>query len=134
MTLFIGEGCVNKSGDEFLGQRISHDAGSEYQNIGVVVLHTLVCRIRIVAQAGSNADQLVGRNRCSYATAANEDAPFGLAVQNCLTYRLCVIGIIDGSRGISSDIDHLVFLIAEEVGNGPLQFEPSMISADDNAH
>src|SRR6185312_832714 len=59
---------------QLLGDFDADHAGSQHQDVHVVVLDPLVGRVVVVGEAGADAAELVGRDRRTDARAANENA------------------------------------------------------------
>jgi len=87
---------------EFLGQRHSDYARAQNQDIHVVMLDTLMRRIRVMTQSSSNSRHLVRGDRCTDTAAADEDRALYSAVENALTDRFREIRIIDRIRVVRS--------------------------------
>ena len=60
------------------------------------MLNSLPRRIRVMAKRGANSAHLVGRDRNSYTTPANQDAPLGQSFLKCVSECLGGIRIVDG--------------------------------------
>src|SRR5579859_380691 len=103
MPLLTCKTGVNECDAQILGQFRANHARAEYQNVHVVVLHALVRRIAIMAEAGANAGNLVGRDRCTHAAAADQDPALGLPLKHAQSDRLSIIRIIHRRSAVSSD-------------------------------
>ncbi len=91
----------------------SDDTGAEHQHIHVVMLDALVGGVSVMTDAGANAANFVSGDAGADAAAADEDAAFGLAVENCAPDFFGVIGIVGWRGRICTDVDYLVTLLFE---------------------
>ena len=78
----------------FEGQRRADDARAQHDHIHIVVLHALVRRVSIVAHAGANPRNLVGRHANAHARAADENAARRIAPLQRQTHLLGKVGIV----------------------------------------
>ncbi|MDQ1273710.1 MAG: hypothetical protein QG663_1586 [Thermodesulfobacteriota bacterium] len=67
---------------------------AQHEHVSVVVLHALVCRVRVMAQAGADTADFIGRHRCTHAATANHDASLGFLAENHFANGLGEIRII----------------------------------------
>src|SRR5690242_18397512 len=65
--------------DELPCELLAHDLGADAEDVHVVVLDTLVGRVRVVAGRGADARDLAGSHRGAHARAADENAALGIA-------------------------------------------------------
>ena len=74
----VGVRGTEERPDESVGQLGSNDAGTQDEHVHVVVLDTLMGGVRIVAEPGPDAGQLVRRHRDPDARVAEQVPPLGL--------------------------------------------------------
>src|SRR5579859_2227219 len=81
VPLLVRELCSHKRPYQILRQFDTDDALAEHQNVDVVVLDALMCRVRVVTHAAADPGHFVDRYTRSHTTAANQHAAFRFAVQ-----------------------------------------------------
>ncbi len=108
MAFLAGERRRQEGSRDFLGQRGSHDAGPETQDVHVVVLNSLVGSVCIVAHGGSDAWNLVGGNQHASAAAAHQQAPLGPTVGEAGGHRLSRVRVVDRCGQMGAEIENLV--------------------------
>ncbi len=86
--------ALMKGIDNFKCQGGADDARAQHDHVHVVVLHALVCGVGIVAHAGANAGNLVGRDADAHARAADENAARGFAALDGQADALGKVGIV----------------------------------------
>lgn len=96
MALFSGKTGSEKIANQIQRQLRPNDARTQAEDIHVVVLHTLVRRVTIVTQSGSNAGKFIGRYRGAYTAAANQHCALGLSIEDRAPGGLRIIGIVIG--------------------------------------
>ena len=134
MAFFVGEFGVNKSVHEFFRERICNYARAEHEYIRIVMLHSLVGGIGVMAETGPDAYELVSCDGSSYTAAANEDTPLGSPILDGFPDRFGKIGVVDWLRVVGPDIKHIVLLAAEELCDRLLEFESGMVRAHNDPH
>src|SRR5262245_31174011 len=80
---------------EIAGQRRPHDPPAQHEDVHVVVFHTLVSRVRIVADRRADAGKLVGGDACADAAPADQQAALGASVDHCRDHGLGEVRIVD---------------------------------------
>ena len=70
------------------------------------MLYALVRRVRVVAQAGANAWELVGGHGGTDTASADQDGALHAPVENCIGNRFGKIRIVDRGRVASAQIFH----------------------------
>src|SRR5688500_11445099 len=134
MPLLAGEPGAEKRRDEVERERGADDAGAETEHIHVVVLDRLVRGIRVVADRGTDARELVGRDRDAGAAPADDDSPLGLAVPQRRRDRLRGVGVIDRRCRVGAEIEHFVTLLGEPGRKLVLEKIAGVVGAQDDAH
>ncbi len=84
MAIVPAENGADEGGDQVLGQGLSHNPGTEAEDIRVVVLDHLVGRVRVMGDAGPYSTELVRRHAGARARAAHDDSPIRSAIQHRL--------------------------------------------------
>ena len=125
---------VQKGVHQFARQFAADDATAEHEHVHVVVLDPLVRGIGVVAQAGADSGDAVGRHRGADAAAAQDDPAIGAVFAQCGADRRRVVCIIDGLAGMGADIEHLFVLPCEECLQCFLQLEPRVIRSNCDPH
>ena len=120
--------------DNILGQLFAHDPRTHHQHIPVVVLDALMPGVRIVADAGANADQFIGGHAGANAAAANQHAAFGAAVQNSAADGFGKIRIVRRILVECADVQNFVSQGAQKVPHGIFQLETCVIGTNDDFH
>ena len=85
MPLLASKFGVQKSMSEFTRGFCADHASAKHQNVHIVVFHALMRGINIMAEPGAYSHQLVCRDRGAHATAANQDASFGIPARTTLS-------------------------------------------------
>src|SRR5580765_7910155 len=88
----------------------------------------------VVAKAGADAGNFVGRDGCSDAAAAEDDSALGFAVADGQSDGFGEVGIVDGVAAVGSQIQHLVLQLEEHRFDGFLEIETSVVGANGNFH
>ena len=113
------------------------DAGAEGQDVHVVVLDALVRRVRVVADGGADAADLVGRDAGADARAADQDAAVRLAARR---RRARAARRSPGSRrpgrAVATEVDQLVAEAGRREPAQELVLEggPGVIGGERDAH
>ena len=134
MPGLAAERRVQKGVHHFARQLAADHATAEHEHVHVVVLDPLVRGIGVVAQAGADAGNAVGRHRGADAAAAQDDPAIGAVFAQGGADGRRVVCIIDGLAGMSADIEHLFVLPCEECLQCFLQLEPGVIRSDRDPH
>jgi hypothetical protein len=134
MALLGGKFRIEEGADQFQRHRLADDSTAQHQHVHVVVLDSLVCRIMVVAEAGADTWNLVGRNRRADTAAAHEDATFGFAIAHGQTHRLRKVRIINRRRTVSAKVNYIAFLIQQICFDPLLQFETCVVCSNGNLH
>jgi hypothetical protein len=136
MTLGVGfEPRTDKSVNQFLGQRAADYPAPQAQHIHIVVLNTLVRRIRVMAQACINARHFIRCDAGSYTAAADQHPTLNRSLDNRFGYSAGKIGVIDRRLGtVGSEIDYLVSLITQITGQRYLERIPGVVRCNRNFH
>src|SRR6266566_4364515 len=78
------EASAQKGSNELSGELGADHLGADAEHVHVVVLDTLMGRIRVVAGRCTDPVELARRDRCANARAADEDTALGCAGQDRL--------------------------------------------------
>src|SRR5690348_11026913 len=130
----VTEPGVQERPHQLPGQLDPDDTRSEHQHVHVVVLDTLVRGVRVVAQPGPDAGQLVGRDRRADAAAADEHAALRAALGHGVSHRRGDIGIVHRGGAVSAEVQDRV---AERLKRGDqllLEQVARVIGADGDSH
>src|SRR5438445_3303910 len=135
VALLAGEAGSDEGARKIPRQGLADDAGSEAEDVHVVVLHALMRAVGVVAEAGPHAADLVGRDRGADAAAADENAPLGLSVGHRVRHRRRGVGVIVvGVEPGGAQIEHRVPVLPEHLGEGILEGQAGMIASDRDFH
>src|SRR6185437_6553838 len=94
------------------------------------MLDSLVGRVDIVAEAGPNARDFIGGNIYSDATPADEDPAIGALFEDRLSYSIGVVGVIDGSRAMGSEVGNTDVHASDRREEGFFEFVAPMVACD----
>src|SRR5262249_35897559 len=100
---------------EIAGQSRPHDPPAEHEDVHVVVFHTLVRRVRIVADRRADAGKLVGGDACADAAPADEDAALGASADHRRADGFGEVRIVHGLGGVGSHVQDVVPVAAQSV-------------------
>ena len=134
MTLLAREGGVEKRCDEIGGKRGPDDTRSETENVHVVVLDSLPRGVAVVADGGADAGKFVGGNRHAGAAPAHDDAAVGASIAQRRGDRFSAVGIVDGSGGVGSEVEHIMTLGAQCGGKVAFHLEAGVVCGEGDAH
>ena len=134
MAFFFGEEGSQVGMNQFVRQLAADHPSTQDQNIHVVVLDALTCRIGIMAKRRANARQLVCRHRGTHPAATDENAAIGFAIEDNLSHGLGIIWVIHRIHAVCAQINHLVTQITQIPANKLLQRESGVIRTDSDAH
>ncbi len=135
MALLTRESGTKKRGREIPGKFHADYARTENQHVHVVVLHSLVRGVRVVAKAGSNAMDLVGSHAGAHPAPTDQDAPFRPSIEHGVSKRGGKIRIIVRMGGIvGSQIENVVASLPEFIRQKLLKIESRVICRDSDAH
>jgi 23S rRNA (cytosine1962-C5)-methyltransferase len=129
-----GERGRKPHGHDFVRQRVRHDARTDSQHVGIVVLARQARRIEIVAQRGAHAGNLVGGHLFPLAAPADHDAAVGPAVDHVPRYVGANRRVINNGIAVSAAVVGHVSETLERRDEMLLQREACMIRADGDAH
>jgi len=127
-----------EEGDRALECRFGSDhPGPERQHVHVVVLHTLMRRVCVVADRRPDAGHLVCRDGRTDPGSADEDAAVRLAGLDGVAQPLREVGVvIGGIRAIPTKVDQLMAEIGDRQPGEQLRLEggSGMIGGEGDAH
>ena len=103
-------------------------------HVHVVVFDALMRGVRVVAHGRAHAGDLAGGDRRADAAAANQHAALGQTVGDRETERERVVRIVDGLRRVRTDVEHVVSVTTEALGDVLLQGVARVVRANDDAH
>ena len=119
---------------ELMRELGADDAGAEDDDVHVVVFDALMRGIRVVAHGRAHAGDLAGGDRRADAAAANQHAALGQAVGDREPERERVVRVVDGIRRVRADVEHVVSVTTEALGDVLLQGVARVVRADDDPH
>src|SRR5579884_49558 len=134
MPLFPGKLRVQKILRQLARQIVPDDARSQHQHVHVVVLDSLMRRIAVVAIAGADSRNLIGRHRCADAASANHDAPVGALLDDRQAHRFGVIGIVGRLVVVNAQIGNGVAQALQKCREVLLQVEAGVVGTQGNFH
>jgi len=134
MTLLARELGGKKNSNDVTGKRRPYDAGTEAEDVHVVVLHRLPRGITVVADGRAHAGKLVRGNRHAGTAAAYDEAAVYTSIAQRRRDRFGTVGIINGSGGVGSEIEHVMPLGFQRGRKIALHPEAGMVRSDGNTH
>src|SRR5579875_822539 len=134
MALFSCESSRKEGADKFPRQFLSDHAPAHHQNIHIIVFDALVRGICVVAKAGADAGNLIGRHRRPHPAAADEYAPVGAPFDHSQTHGFGKVGIIDGILAVGAYVENLVAQVAHKMGQILLQIKSCVVGTENNLH
>ena len=105
-------------------------AGTEGQDIGMVVLTAVASRREVVAEGGPDTRNLVGHHRRADAGPVDDDAPVTRAVGDATLDRMGELGIVDRLVAVGATIDHVVTGVLELGHQLLFEVEAAMVGPD----
>jgi hypothetical protein len=134
MTRFARECGGKKDSDKVTRKCRPDDAGTETQDVHVVVLDGLPRSVAVVAHGRAHAGKLVCGNRHTGTAAAYDEAaiytPIAQRGRDCLS----AVGVINGSRRMGSEIEDVVPLRPQRGRKIALHFEAGVVRRNRNTH
>ena len=134
MTLFARELGGKKDSNNVTRECLPYDAGTETQDVHVVVLHRLPSGVTVVTDGRAHAWKLVRGNRHAGAAAAYDEAAVCTPIAQCRRDRLSAVGIINGSRRVGSEIEDVMSLRPQRGRKIALHFEAGVVGSNCNTH
>ena len=134
MSLFGREAGIDERANKFRGDFFSDNTCPNTQDIHIVMLDTLVGRVRVVANSGSNARNLICGDTDSDATTANQDSSIRTLAEDLFPYLASEVRIIDGTIGVRSAIDDFMSFGLHDQHHPLLQWKTAMITAKSESH
>ena len=134
MACLAAEARAQEGVNELARELDADDAAAEHEHVHVVVLHALVRRVGVVAQAGPDAGHLVGRHRRADAAAAHDDAPFGAVSAQGGADGLGEVRVVDRLPAVGADVENLAVLRVQEALDRLLQLEAGVIGSNRHPH
>ena len=119
---------------DHLGHLHADDAGTEGDDVGVVVLLAQASRIGLAAHAGTHALDLVGGQADSHAGAANQHTAVHFAVGHHLAHLVTADGIVEALSAVGTDVDDLDALVLQILLDFLLHFDRAVVVADCQFH
>jgi len=134
MTRFAGELSSKKDSDEVTCKCRPYDAGTETEDVHVVVLHCLTRGVAVVADRRAHAGKLVRGNRHAGTAAAYDESAVDTPIAKRRRDRFSAVGIINGSRRVSSEIEDVMSLGPQRGRKIVLHFEAGVVRSNGNTH
>lgn len=134
MTRFARECGDKKDSNKITGKGRPDDAGTETQDVHVVVLDGLSCGVAVVADGRSHAGKLVRGNRYAGTAAAYDEAAVYTPIAQRGRHRLGAVGVVNGSRRVGSEIEDVVPLRPQRGRKIALHFEAGVVRRNRNTH
>lgn len=134
VAFFAGELRPEEGLDEFDGDGFADDPGADANDIHVIVFDALVGGVAVVADAGPDAGDFVGRHADADAAAADQDAAVRLSGDDGLADLAGEVGVVDGAVGVGPAVDDGVPRRDDEGGDFGLEREAAVITAEGDAH
>ena len=134
MTLFAREFGGKKDSNQVAGKCRPYDARTETQDVHVVVLHRLPGGVAVVAHGRAHAGKLVRSNRHAGTAAAYDEAAVYTPIAKRGRDRFSAIGIVDGSRRVGSEIEHVVPLRPQHGRKIALHLEAGVVRGKRDTH
>lgn len=134
MSLFIRELCFHERLHEFHGEFFTDDPCPQAQDVHVVVFDSLMSRIGVVTDTGSNAGNLIRGNADPHTASAEQDSTFRFFIENYLPDLHRVVGVIDSAIGIGAAINDFVTSRLNHSQDPLLEWKPAVITAERNSH
>lgn len=120
--------------DAFLRSFRPDYACAQDEHVHVVVFHSLMSRIGVVAKSRPDAANLVGGDAGPHPAATDENATFAFICKNAAPDLLREIGIVHGRRGVRANIDDLMALLFQALDDRLFQIVPCMVTTNDDEH
>src|SRR5712691_9942297 len=108
VALLMGEAGSQKGPHQLPCQLYADHPGPENQNVHGIVLDALMGRVGVVAKAGADTGQLVGRHGGSYSAPADQHAPLHHTCQHRAGQPLGHIRIVHRFQAVGAEILDLV--------------------------
>jgi hypothetical protein len=105
VALLAGELGADEGLHEFLGHIAPHDASTQAQHVCVIVLDTLMGRIRVVGDHRPHPRDLVGGDAGSGARPTDDDPTVGATVRHRPAHRLGEVGVVDRRLVVGAEVD-----------------------------
>ena len=135
MALFAGKACCHECAHKIEHQLRSDDASAQAEDIHVVVLHSLVRGVDVVAHSGANFRKLVCRDGNAHAAAADQECALAAAAGHFFGDGSGIVGIIVRFRRVMSAKIYNLVPEPAEFGNGRfVQRRAGVICSHSNAH
>ena len=127
--------AVHESVDAAKADLTANDPGAHRQNVRIVVLAAQSRRDWIGRLNAANAVDLVRDDCLAGAAAAEHDAALAVACGDRSRGRGDVVRIVDRDYvGIHSEVNHLVAIRGQPVGNRCLEWKASVVRGEGDAH
>ena len=129
------EASLEERPHEVGGELGSDDLGAEAEHVHVVVLHSLVGGVDVVAHGGADPRQLARRDRGTDARAADEHATIGRSCQQRLAELARLVRVVDPDGIVcGAEVDRLVTELRELLQHALPQLHAAMIERDRHLH
>ena len=134
MALFSREGRTEKGRNEIARESGPDDTRAETEHVHIVVLDRLPRGIAVVADGGADAGKFVCGNGDAGAATAHDDAAIRVSIAQGCGHGFGAVGIIDGSGGVGSEVEHIMALGTEYSGKIAFHFEAGVVCGEGDAH
>jgi len=135
MTFVAGEACGEKGLDDLVGKFHTDDARPEYKDIHVIVFHTLMRGIGVVANSCTYTRELIRRDGSAYAAAADENSTIDVVASNRIPDRFREIGIVIVLViRVRAQVKNVVVRCSKRLREVLLQLESGMIGGEAKSH
>ena len=119
---------------DHLGHLHADDAGTEGDDVGVVVLLAQAGRIGLAAHAGTHALDLVGGQADAHAGAADQHTAVHFAGGDHLAHLVAADGVVEALGAVGTDVDDLDALVLQILLDFFLHFHCDVVVANCQFH
>ncbi len=122
-----------EDGQNLFSQTDANDAGTDTENVRIVVLTGHAGRIQIVTERGTDTAHFVGSELLTLPTPTEHDPDVGVAVSNGTPHSSTDGGVVTALRAVRAVIVDTVTCRLEDTDEVFLQFETGMVGPDSYA-
>src|SRR5579884_2981980 len=117
MPFFVAESRAQECPHAFFRQLHADYARAEHQHVNVVMLDSLMRRIRVVAHSRADPGQLVGGHARPHSAPANQHASLSLALEDSAPHRFRIVGIVRRILVKCAHVQHIISHCAQHVAH-----------------